>query len=147
MKDIMLPNWDLKYISDKLISKYQWSDERANLAIEEYKKYIFLAKNREDGDYNCPPGDVDEVWHAHILYTKNYSRDTREYFGYYLHHTPATGEDIKPYDFESYGNVYNRYFGGNDYMKMFSEHEKCYNQQCGRCQANCQCNGSGGFCN
>ena len=34
---------------------------------------------------------VDLAWHAHILDTAAYARDSRRLFGHYLHHAPSFG--------------------------------------------------------
>lgn len=33
---------------------------------------------------------IDEMWHNFVLFTKEYTQFCKEYFGYYLHHGPAT---------------------------------------------------------
>lgn len=43
----------------------------------------------------APAQDIDEAWHAHILFTKQYTEHTKHIFGNYLHHTPATGSSQK----------------------------------------------------
>merc|ERR1712093_269275 len=36
-----------------------------------------------------PAPDVDEIWHAHILFTVNYTMDCHRVFGHYVHHIPT----------------------------------------------------------
>lgn len=38
-----------------------------------------------------PTAEIDEIWHNHILHTKNYMNDCNQIFGYYCHHTPSSG--------------------------------------------------------
>lgn len=35
--------------------------------------------------------EVDEIWHHHILDTRQYFRDCLQIFGYYFHHYPYFG--------------------------------------------------------
>jgi hypothetical protein len=39
----------------------------------------------------APSGDIDEVWHMHILDTAKYPADCDDVFGFYLHHFPYLG--------------------------------------------------------
>ncbi len=36
-----------------------------------------------------PTGDVDEIWHEHILHTNKYALDCKKLFGKFLHHFPT----------------------------------------------------------
>ncbi len=38
-----------------------------------------------------PSRAIDEVWHTHILDTAKYAEDSRQIFGYFLHHFPYFG--------------------------------------------------------
>ena len=38
-----------------------------------------------------PNGDIDEIWHMHILDTRAYMADCNALFGEYLHHYPYFG--------------------------------------------------------
>jgi hypothetical protein len=38
-----------------------------------------------------PSGEVDEVWHTHILDTAKYAEDSHAVFGFFLHHFPYFG--------------------------------------------------------
>ena len=84
------PEFDLSFVMEKMEDSPEysgWSKRRFAIAIEEYRKYLALCKQ-----YPCTPlfpsPVVDEVWHTHILFTKEYTRDCNDYFGRYLHHAP-----------------------------------------------------------
>ena len=69
-------------------SKSPWTQMRAELALQWYKRFLFLA-------YRYPERrlavlkDIDEIWHLHILDTKKYFKDCDVLFGRYLHHCPV----------------------------------------------------------
>ena len=52
--------------------------------------FQFLALKAEYPQDNLVPPEVlvDEAWHEHILFTKNYSEICDKVFGAYMHHTP-----------------------------------------------------------
>jgi hypothetical protein len=58
-------------------------------AIEEYKKFLGMHAHdvkafltMRDGSY------IDEVWHAHILFTRSYADFCGRVFGHFFHHDP-----------------------------------------------------------
>lgn len=43
-----------------------------------------------------PTREIDEFWHNHILYTREYARDCECIFGKFLHHDPSLpDEDVQ----------------------------------------------------
>src|SRR5947199_354356 len=64
--------------------------ERAARAIEEYRRFAFLAVAA--GHPVSPSDAVDQVWHLHLLYTRSYwVQFCGEVLGKPLHHEPSTG--------------------------------------------------------
>jgi len=63
-------------------------------AVFEYKRFLLL-KLRYPGLEFAPSSFVDEVWHMHILDTRQYMKDCERLFGRYIHHMPSfgTGEE------------------------------------------------------
>lgn len=75
---------------DKLIRQTGWPRSYAQSAIDEYRKFLFLAA--EAGHPVSPSPAVDEVWHLHLLYTRHYwDVLCPQMLGMSLHHEPATG--------------------------------------------------------
>jgi hypothetical protein len=71
--------------------------ERADAAEAKYKKWLLLQRKHEDVALSPgPPGELDIVWHFHILDTEAIFA----IFGRYLHRPP---------DFGSMGNAVPRY--------------------------------------
>jgi hypothetical protein len=67
-----------------------WSRPFALRAIEEYRKFVFLALV---ADHQVTPSDqVDQVWHLHLLCSDAYWNDfCPRVLGRPLHHHPAKG--------------------------------------------------------
>lgn len=98
---------------DKLCKEQKWSKAYALLAIEEYKKFVFLCLVLPNGA--SPSHVVDQVWHLHLTYTKSYwQRFCKEVLLKDLHHHPSNGhveerEGLKSKYFETLV-AYHRYF-------------------------------------
>jgi hypothetical protein len=41
-----------------------------------------------------PLGNIDELWHTHILFTRKYHEDCHRAFGHDLHHRPFGVSDV-----------------------------------------------------
>jgi hypothetical protein len=84
---------DLGYLIEYMCStRYplpRWSLSDATHCCQLYKNFLFLFKKHLP-EFLVPTREIDEFWHNHILYTKNYFRDTSAIFGHYLHHDPAS---------------------------------------------------------
>src|SRR5262245_60586149 len=100
--------------SARLARENRWPRAFAAKAIEEYRKFCFLAVHA--GHPVTPSDEVDQVWHLHLTYSRHYwdtlCRDTLEVP---LHHGPTEGgaaEDRKFHDwYESTLASYRGYFG------------------------------------
>ena len=100
--------------SARLARENGWTMALATEAIEEYRKFCFLAAHA--GHPVTPSDEVDQVWHLHLTYSQHYwqtlCRDTLERP---LHHGPTQGgaaEDRKFRDwYENTLASYRRYFG------------------------------------
>ncbi len=85
---------DLEYLEKRLIDRENWSAEDAKEAVRRYKNFLILIL-KYPGEVLAPAEDIDEVWHTHILFTREYTRDCLAIFGGYLHHAPAQHADVK----------------------------------------------------
>jgi hypothetical protein len=100
--------------SARLARENTWPRAFAMKAIEEYRKFCFLAVHA--GHAVTPSDEVDQVWHLHLTYSRHYwdtlCRDTLERP---LHHGPTEGgaaEDRKFLNwYENTLKSYRRYFG------------------------------------
>lgn len=98
----------------RLAAENGWMPGFTQRAIEEYRRFAFLATAA--GHPVSPSDAVDQVWHLHLLYTRDYWGEfCPKTLGAPLHHGPARGgiaEKDKLTDW--YGNTlasYRRFFG------------------------------------
>jgi hypothetical protein len=94
-----LDQLDLKYIVQDMCGLAyplpRWDEKEAYHCEKLYKNFLFLQKKCIPDFFLVPSREIDEFWHNHILYTKNYFQDCLNIFGHYLHHEPAKAEDDK----------------------------------------------------
>ncbi len=100
--------------SQKLAWEYQWTGIYTYRAIEEYKKFVFLAMVADH--IVSPPTVIDRVWHLHLLYTHSYWDDfCGKTLNRALHHSPSLGgkeEGLKyRYHYVQTLKIYQQYFG------------------------------------
>ena len=76
--------------------KKSLSKKEVRNSVELYKKFLSLKRKYPDSVL-VPTGEIDSVWHTHILDTKNYADDCNMLFGKFMHHKPYFG----PYSKES----------------------------------------------
>ena len=87
--------------SARLAKENEWRKDFAERAIEEYKKFAFLAVAA--GHPVSPSDNVDQVWHLHLTYTKNYWKEfCGETLGRPLHHNPTEGGSREREKFEDW---------------------------------------------
>ena len=71
-----------------------WSTARLEEACVEYRRWLYLCTVRQKGEslaMICP--DADQVWHAHILFTRQYRDDCMACAGRFLHHEPTSADE------------------------------------------------------
>lgn len=74
----------------QLAERCGWSAQRCDRAISEYLRFCAVAA--ELGGRAVPSAAVDEVWHLHLTWTRDYWDDfCPRRLGFALHHQPATG--------------------------------------------------------
>ena len=71
---------------DKLMTNnLGWTDDFTDFVIQEYKKFMYLCMVYP----NTAPSDaIDQVWHQHILYTKDYHQFCLNMVKKPIHHNP-----------------------------------------------------------
>lgn len=98
----------------RLARENGWSLALAERVIEEYRRFCFLAVTVS---HPVTPSDaVDQVWHLHLTYTRDYwERFCPQVLGRALHHGPtAGGSDEQHRYFAQYAETlrsYERVFG------------------------------------
>ncbi|RYG46692.1 hypothetical protein EON79_09490 [bacterium] len=98
----------------RLARENEWTPAFTEGAIEEYRRFLFLCAS---AGHACTPSKiVDEVWHSHLTFTRNYWHDLcRDVLKMELHHDPSGGEPGEEEKFQDqYGRTiesYGRFFG------------------------------------
>ncbi|XHS77750.1 TIGR04222 domain-containing membrane protein [Burkholderiaceae bacterium UC74_6] len=81
----------LEFLVPKLMAEQGWSRDRALQAIEEYRRFCLLALN----GHAVPSRQVDEVWHLHLTFTRDYwQRFCPDALGTELHHEPGPTDAV-----------------------------------------------------
>jgi hypothetical protein len=84
-----LATFDFTLVRRRLIQQGSLSEEWADVAILEFRRYLALRLLSPD-PVMMLSADVDEVWHASILFTRLYANLCQRVFGHFLHHDPET---------------------------------------------------------
>jgi hypothetical protein len=100
--------------SQRLARENNWSLQYAQQAVEEYKKFAFLAIAA--GHPVTPSDPVDQVWHLHLTYTRSYWEEfCPQVLQIALHHDPTQGGKAENQKFDDWYNKtlesYERFFG------------------------------------
>lgn len=76
--------------SDRLARENGWTKQFAEQAIEEYRRFIYLAATAR---VPVTPSDiVDQVWHLHLTFTRSYWQELCDgVLGKQIHHGPTLG--------------------------------------------------------
>jgi hypothetical protein len=124
---------DFSLLQEKLCSQdrllcRRWSPVEAEIGIQYYKNFLFLNKKYLDQFPVLPPMlEVDDVWHQHILDTRQYAKDCDSIFGYYFHHYPYFGTRSKAdkknlnLSFEIFQSLHEAEFGSK-MLSIWGEH-------------------------
>ena len=86
-----------------------WSPSHAERVMEEYRRFCFLAATC--GEEVTPSDAVDQAWHLHLTYTRDYwERFCPEVLGRALHHGPSAGGPGERHRFfEQYARTMRQY--------------------------------------
>lgn len=88
---------DLADIRDRAGKRDGWTAGQKRLAEKWYRGYLWLSYLHGKQPVFAIVAEADELWHAHIVYTKRYRRDCQRVFGEFLDHNPVHGIATKSY--------------------------------------------------
>ena len=80
----------------KIIKKLKKDTSNEKISDIGYRQFLYLVSEVDRLNLNIdltPTKEIDEVWHAHILHTKQYYDDCQKALGYFVHHTPSFEEN------------------------------------------------------
>lgn len=72
-----------------------WNRGKVMELIREYKKFLYFCA--KDDEECVPSAEVDEIWHEHILFTKEYE-NWCNFLGKKIHHNPEKIGETKSFD-------------------------------------------------
>lgn len=80
--------------AQRLARENRWSAEYTARVVREYKRFCLLA--RTAGHEVTPSDAVDQAWHLHLTYSRDYwQRFCPEVLGAELHHGPTAGGQVE----------------------------------------------------
>jgi hypothetical protein len=89
---------DLADILERASKREGWTSGQERLAEKWYRGYLWLSHLHGRRPVFAIVAEADELWHAHIVYTKRYRRDCQRVFGDFLDHNPVHGIATKRYN-------------------------------------------------
>ncbi len=82
----------------RLARENGWPRATADRVFAEYKRFVFLAVT--EGGQMTPSDAVDQAWHLHLAYTRDYwDRFCPDVLGTLLHHGPTAGGTAETHRF------------------------------------------------
>ncbi|MEK6902012.1 MAG: hypothetical protein AABX02_00295 [archaeon] len=111
-----LEAYDTEFLEKKLLHDGTFSTKQESAqAMREFKRFIALHVMHEKAFGMINP-KVDAIWHAFILYTREYSQFCEATMGSYLHHVPCGptdggDQDALERDCEAFRSAYRDAFG------------------------------------
>lgn len=89
----------------RLSNKYGWDDNFIKGVLDEYRKFLFLGSQ-----YKVTPSEIiDEVWHSHLLFSKDY-RNVEKILGKEFNHEPGDNVSFKS-QYNNTIDLYRQHFG------------------------------------
>lgn len=84
-------------------------------AVDEYIKFLKLKFYKQDfnAEQLSPSTMIDEIWHLHVLDTKNYAADCIDLFGAIIHHDPLgdQNKELRDKRYNKTIKMYEPHFG------------------------------------
>lgn len=101
--------------SRRLARDNRWSYDYASRVVGEYRRFVFLAMTA--GHPVTPSDQVDQAWHLHLLYTRDYWGPFTGLLPSPLHHGPTLGGVAEGRKFSDW---YSKTL--HSYWRLFGEH-------------------------
>ncbi|MEL6487735.1 MAG: hypothetical protein AAFQ13_11425 [Pseudomonadota bacterium] len=89
------PDASLTFVQ-RLARENRWSREYAQRVILEYRRFCYLARTAAPGEQVTPSDAVDQVWHLHLTYSRDYWEEfCPNVLGAAFHHGPTAGGSVE----------------------------------------------------
>lgn len=89
---------DLRAYSEKAVKEKRLRRDEVEQAENEYRHFlqlVYLNQELQESGSLAPTALADEIWHGHILDTRNYRTMCDRLFGQYIDHNPGMEEGSK----------------------------------------------------
>ena len=83
---------DFSRVRSRLKRDHNYNDDYIARMEEEYKKFIALCASSRTTGLGIAR-ELDEFWHAHLMFTKDYESMCDQVKGSFIHHNPADEEE------------------------------------------------------
>lgn len=136
-------SFQLPKITSRVMRKNNWDADFAKSVETEYIRFLSIHRNRPNAKI-VPSELVDQMWHEHILHTKDYHDLCHEMFGHYLHHFPT--EEGKSQSIDDTFEIYRDLFESEPPSNIWKRDGNCM----GNCTGSCGgggCSGGGACAN
>jgi len=90
-----LEAYDMWFVTERLERKGLVSAAHMAETVSEFRRYMALVGLGYRGLGMLSP-EVDDVWHAFILFTREYAAFCQDAFGTFIHHVPRTSRAAVP---------------------------------------------------
>lgn len=129
-----LQAFDLRFLEEQLIWKDRYGDALAYECVTEYRKWIALHIAMRDPIFvaahfsgrrvplGMPSRYIDNTWHRHILFTKDYPMFCKTVAGRMIHHNPCTRRNVTRMSADATREAYRVLFG--EMPKIWDTSEK-----------------------
>lgn len=99
LAQVALPTFDLSFVKERILKREadKWTPEKLAAAELDYRQFMATIK-ATPGTPHSPTGLADEIWHEHILFTREYTRDMQNYIGHFVHHVPMNAAQMANWD-------------------------------------------------
>jgi hypothetical protein len=101
---------------------FGYTDDDMVLLERELKRYLILCMVKEniDDTINMYSGDVDNLWHSFILFTKEYTAFCHENAQRFIHHSPRVNDTLTEAELLE---------ARKDFKKFIEKYEKTFNEE------------------
>lgn len=134
---IQIMSHSLSNISDRVMQKKGWPLSFAKKVEGEYRRFLQLHQKNPTTSL-VPSETVDEMWHEHILHTRQYQTYCQDNFGHFFHHNPNDGGSTM--DYNATEDLYRREFGEDPPADVWKATDIC---QSGFCNGTAGCSSGG----
>ena len=109
-----IANWDMSHVRNYLMRRHHLTLSHVEAMEVEYKRYMKLRVTYPDKILPTS-SEVDPMWHAHILFTKDYAAMCESVGIDFIHHKPTDSDAEersldKEYELSTLV-LYNKHFG------------------------------------